>query len=169
MLQKTKPEFLGSPWRFATFSRAALCVWVLSLFVSESEAQWRSVQVAWLQSPAGVFCSLSPRLHRCLLAHVSCHMFPARPSPEGAKSVFTHNLHSLTRPAIPLTGAHGVAFMKHSSFYPDVFFPVPSLLSTNCCVTSLSISALFPYCYVLEFKVRMKRDMDVQNTYVRGM
>lgn len=80
-------------------------------FPSESEAQWRSVQVS---SPAGVFCSPPPPLHRCLLAYMSCHMFSTRPPPEGAKSVFAHNLHSLTRPSLPLTGAHGVAFMKHS-------------------------------------------------------
>ena len=62
----------------------------------------------------GFFCFLLLLLHRCLLAHMSCHMFPARPPPEGAKSVFTHNLRRLTRPSLSLTGAHGVAFMKHS-------------------------------------------------------
>lgn len=64
--------------------------------------------------PGGGFLLSLPLLHRCLLAYMSCHMFPARPPPEGAKSVFAHNLHSLTKPLLPLTGTHGVAFMKHS-------------------------------------------------------
>lgn len=71
-----------------------------------SEAQWRSVQVARLSSPPGIFLLPFPSLHRCLLAYMSCHMFSARPPPEGAKSAFAHNLHRLTRPT--LTGTHGV-------------------------------------------------------------
>lgn len=71
-----------------------------------SEAQWRSVQVARLSSPPGIFLLLFPSLHRCLLAYMSCHMFSARPPPEGAKSAFARNLHRLTRPT--LTGTHGV-------------------------------------------------------------
>lgn len=123
------------------------CVWVPVMFVSfpsESEAQWRSVQVARLSTPAGVFCFLLLLLHRCLLAHMSCHMFPAWSSPEGAESVFTHNLHSLTRPSLSLTGAHGVVFMKRSRSITLPFFsfsfPPPFM---NSWITFVSISLVY--------------------------
>lgn len=48
-------------------------------------------------------------------------MFPARPPPEGAKSVFAHNLHSPTGPSLPLTGTHGVAFTKHGTSITPAF------------------------------------------------
>lgn len=67
-------------------------------------------------------------------------MFPAWPPPEGAKSVFSHNLHSLTRPSLILTGAHGVAFMKHSTS-----ITLPFSLSL-----SLSFSPLFFFFFFRE-------------------
>lgn len=92
--------------------------------------------------PGGGFQLPLLLLHRCLLAHMSCHMFPAWPPPEGAKSVFAHNLHSLTRPSLPLTGAHGVAFMKHSRGITLLFLLLFFFyFSLNCCVTFVSTSA----------------------------
>lgn len=86
--------FICFRWRLFALQS---CGGVLVMF---SETHWRSVQVAWLSSPAGIFLLPFPLLHRCLLAYMSCHMFPARPPPEGAKSVFVHNLHRLTRPTL---------------------------------------------------------------------
>lgn len=101
---------------FSSTTVCYFCFFVCQVFPAfgDSEAQRRSVQVARLHSPAGLSALSLPLLHRCLLAHISCHMFPAQPVPEGAKSVFAHNLHSLTRPWLPLTGKHGRAFMERS-------------------------------------------------------
>lgn len=127
-------SFVVSGDDLLTFPALPSCVGALVMF---SEAHWRSVQVAWLSSPAGIFLLPFPLLHRCLLAYMSCHMFPARPPPEGAKSVFVHNLHRLTRPT--LTGTHGVygEQQKHYSAIFSLLFLL--LLPSSRRITFLSV------------------------------
>lgn len=93
--------------------------WCSSAF----QPQWGTVEVCaggTAVGPGGVFCSLSPLLHRCLLAYMSCHMFPAQPPPKGAKSVFAHNLYSLTRLSLTLRRTHGV-YVAQQKYYSAVF------------------------------------------------
>lgn len=67
-------------------------------------------------------------------------MFPARPPPEGAKSVFAHNLHSLTRPSLPTNrGTWRSVYEAQQRYYPAVFSPFFLHSSLNCWITSLSI------------------------------
>lgn len=109
------------------------------------------------EEPGGGFLLTLPPSTQVLISIYELPHVPTRPPPEGAKSVFTHNLHSLTRPSFTLTGTHGV-YKAQQKYYSLIF----SLLLLNRWITFI-ISFLFTY---FKFKVNMKIDIDTHNTYM---
>lgn len=80
--------------------------------------------MARLKGPAGGFLLTLPPSAQVLISIYVLPHVPTRPLPEGAKSVFAHNLHSLTRPSFTLTGTHGV-YKAQQKYYSPIFSPPP--------------------------------------------
>lgn len=76
------------------------------------------------EEPGGGFLLTLPPSAQVLISIYELPHVPTRPPPEGAKSVFAHNLHSLTRPSFTLTGTHGV-YKARQKYYSPIFFPPP--------------------------------------------
>lgn len=115
-----------------------------SIHLLSQQPRWGTEEVCAGGSaaePGGAFLLALHLLHRCLLAYMSCHMFPAWPLPEGAELVRTPNLPNLTRASLTLTGTHGIMLIKHSrrtSF--AVLLSSPSL---NCWMNFLPLCLVF--------------------------